>query len=78
MVVVSAAMAQRYWPGENPVGRLVRRTGDGEPWLTVVGVAGDVSEGAEQDTQETWYVPYAQGAPRTAVSFSTLTHVWVG
>jgi predicted permease len=77
VVVVSAAMAARYWPGESPIGRRVRRAGDGEPWLTVVGVAGDVRESAETDTQETRYVPYAQGAPRTAVSFATLNAVVV-
>jgi putative ABC transport system permease protein len=40
VVIVSASMARKYWPNEDPVGRRMR-VKDG-PWLTVVGVAGDV------------------------------------
>jgi predicted permease len=43
-VVVNRAMAERYWPGRDPVGRRVKRgPAEGEEtWLTVVGVAGNV------------------------------------
>ena len=40
VVIVSASMARKYWPNEDPLGRRMRIK-DG-PWLTVVGVAGDV------------------------------------
>lgn len=40
VAVVSDAMATRYWPGEDPIGRRVRLR-DGE-WITVVGVCGDI------------------------------------
>jgi putative ABC transport system permease protein len=40
IVVVSASMAEKYWPGEDPIGRRVRVPG-GE-WITVVGVCGDI------------------------------------
>lgn len=40
-VIVSAATARRFWPGENPVGRHVRFDSDAY-WRTVVGVAADV------------------------------------
>jgi len=43
-IVVSDSFARRYWPGKDPVGRRIR-FGSAEspaPWLTVVGVAGDV------------------------------------
>ena len=43
-VVINRAMAERYWPGRDPVGRRLKRgpaEADG-PWLTVVGVVGNV------------------------------------
>jgi putative ABC transport system permease protein len=44
VAIVSASMAQRFWPGIDPIGRRFRVAGDGEPgpWLAVVGVSGDV------------------------------------
>jgi len=46
-VIINHIMAQKYWPGENPVGK--RMTFDDNPksdkdWLTVVGVVGDVKD----------------------------------
>src|SRR5205823_3121878 len=43
VVIVSAATARSLWPGGNPVGAQVR-IGDhaSGPWLTVVGIVGDV------------------------------------
>jgi predicted permease len=54
VVVVNRAMARTYWPGEDPLGRRVRALsmeGDGSsaPWLTVIGVVGDVLEGGFDD-----------------------------
>lgn len=42
--VVSRSMADRFWPGADPLGRRFRAvTKEGDaPWLTVVGVSGDV------------------------------------
>ena len=43
VVIISAALAEQEWNGENPVGQRLRSAGDSEnPWLTVVGVVGDV------------------------------------
>ncbi|UCH34398.1 MAG: ABC transporter permease, partial [Armatimonadota bacterium] len=62
VVVISAALARRYWPGEDPIGARVRngRAGADAPWMTIVGVVGDVREFYE--VAETWYMPYAQHA----------------
>jgi putative ABC transport system permease protein len=63
VVVVNKALADRYWPGEVPIGRRVRIANrDGAEWLTVVGVVGNVVEPRlSGDIRETWYLPYAQG-----------------
>ena len=42
VVVVSAATAKRFWPGENPIGKHLRPVWGQQPWRTVVGVVGDV------------------------------------
>jgi predicted permease len=41
-VIVSETFAARYWPGQSAVGRQVRW--EGEQWLTIVGVAGEVRQ----------------------------------
>ena len=41
VAVVSQSLATRFWPGVDPVGRRFRTSVDA-PWITVVGVAGDV------------------------------------
>jgi len=46
VVVVSEAMARRYWPAEDPIGKQVRLDTDEDPvWQEVVGVAGNVRYG---------------------------------
>ena len=46
VVIVNDAMARRYWPGESPVGRRIKRGTPAAPfaWLTVVGVVPDVRQ----------------------------------
>lgn len=40
-IVINDQMAQRFWPGADPIGQRVR-LGPTQPWMTVVGVVGDV------------------------------------
>jgi putative ABC transport system permease protein len=42
VVIISEAMARRYWPNEDPIGKRLRESGSGNPWVTIVGVAGEV------------------------------------
>ena len=44
VVIINETMARKFWPGENPIGRRIRLSATPEraPWLTVVGVVGDV------------------------------------
>jgi len=57
-VIVDEALADRFWPDEDAVGKRVRIDRAESPWLTIVGVVGDVEE--EGDYSETWYLPYTQ------------------
>ena len=42
--IVSRAFAQRFWPGQDPIGKRVKwgRLDGPRPWFTVVGVVGDM------------------------------------
>jgi putative ABC transport system permease protein len=60
VAVVSKRFAQRAWPGKNAVGQRFRLGGD-SPYMTVVGIAGDIQMRGFGDTPEpTMYFPHAQ------------------
>jgi predicted permease len=64
VVLVSAATARQYWPGEDAVGKHIRVVWEQE-WRTVVGVVGDVRQfdlsGKTPDfVNGTFYMPYSQ------------------
>src|SRR5207248_5498477 len=46
IVLVSHEFARQAWPGEDPIGKRVRRVRAGQtfPWMTVVGLVKDVKE----------------------------------
>jgi ABC-type antimicrobial peptide transport system permease subunit len=58
VVIVDEALANRFWPGEDAIGKRVRIHREGSDWLTIVGVVADVEE--DGDYTETWYLPYTQ------------------
>ena len=61
VAVVSRQFAAKFWPGASAVGRRVQRGGATSPWITIIGVAGDVSDaGFSQAPIETLYIPFAQ------------------
>jgi predicted permease len=60
VVLVDERLADRFWPGADPIGQRVRpanATG-GDPWLEVVGVVGSVEDAGDFDL--TWYMPFFQ------------------
>jgi predicted permease len=64
VAIVSQAMARAYWPDEDAIGRRVKEGGiEGDsPWLTVVGVAGDVRhQGLDVEPRAKMYLPFRQG-----------------
>ncbi|HEU4618322.1 MAG TPA: ABC transporter permease [Gammaproteobacteria bacterium] len=63
-VIVNEAMARAYWPGEDPVGRRFRMGSRDAPWLTVVGVVGDVRQmGLDVPPDREFYQPLEQISP---------------
>ena len=63
VAVVNHALAQHYWPGQDPIGKRVR-WGMAEtptPWMTVVGEIGDIKQtAADADTEAQIYQPASQ------------------
>ena len=64
VVVVSREFARQAWPGEDAIGKRVRRIRIGQtfPWMTVVGIVSDVKEDRfnYRINRPVWYVPYPQ------------------
>ena len=63
VVVINAAMARTYFPGENPLGKRLQVGATPEPdvpWMEVVGVVGDVRQGLDLDPKAEMYLPYRQ------------------
>jgi putative ABC transport system permease protein len=59
VAVISKSVAQRYWPNADPLGAKI--SPDGETWLRVIGVAGDVRDHAlDQEPQDVFYVSHSQ------------------
>jgi putative ABC transport system permease protein len=48
VVVISKSIADKYWPGEDAIGKRIKwgLPESPNPWLTVIGVAGNVVDGA--------------------------------
>jgi predicted permease len=55
VIVVSAALAEAIWPGEDPLGKQIRFGGAAKPMLTVVGVAEDVTSRGIGAPADLWY-----------------------
>jgi putative ABC transport system permease protein len=65
VVIINEAMARRFWPDRDPIGTRIKigRLDSKEPWLTVVGVIGDVRHnGLDRSIRPELYRPYTQAA----------------
>ncbi|HET7696816.1 MAG TPA: ABC transporter permease [Vicinamibacterales bacterium] len=62
VALVNEEMARRYWAGRDPIGGRFRIGGRADrPWVTVVGVVGDVRHnGVTEVIKEKFYVPHTQ------------------
>jgi len=76
-IIVSRALAERYWPGRDPIGQRLRngpRDSD-DPWLRVVGVVGDVQNQGligELRPGPDVYLPVFQSPPMTTPTYAFL------
>ena len=62
MAVLSELVARRSWGDDDPIGRRVRLNSDrpDSPWVTIVGIVGDVKNPTADHWQPTAYRPFAQ------------------
>jgi putative ABC transport system permease protein len=75
VAVVSRNFAERFWPGQDPIGKRFRMVAGDEdtPWLSVVGVTGDViHQWIMRRNEPTFYRPLAQ-APTQNLTFALRT-----
>ena len=49
VAVVSESVAAKLWPGQDPIGKRMRSTGNYTPWVTVVGLARDARQAQRFD-----------------------------
>lgn len=62
--LINKTMAQRYWPGQDPIGHQITITrndvnGEHKPWR-IAGVVGDVRNYINEDPEPAMYAPFAQ------------------
>ena len=64
VVVVNSTFASRLFPNEDPIGKRVRFASPNQPWMTIVGVIGDIRHGSlEEIPKPELYITYRQGPP---------------
>lgn len=78
VMIVSQSIAQRLWPDQDPIGKRLK-WGSAEsdaPWLTIVGVVGDVKQGALDVTAMPHsYEPYEQVPDSSLLAMPSLAVV---
>lgn len=63
VVIVNKSTAERFWPGQDPLGKRLRWGRNPQPdtpWLTVVGVVGDARYREIEAVRPDLYVPFTQ------------------
>ena len=62
VIVINDVLAQRFWPGEDAIGKRVKFSQNPEaPWFTIVGIVGDVKQrGPRSDPRLQTFIPYWQ------------------
>jgi putative ABC transport system permease protein len=65
VAVINQTLAQKFFKDQDPIGQHVRTgTSTTSPWLTVIGVIGDIRHGGlEEEPQPELYITYQQNPP---------------
>jgi predicted permease len=66
VVILNERLARAFWPGNDPIGHQIKWGVEGSvaPWMTIVGVVGDVKQGPlNEEIIPLTYVPLAQELP---------------
>jgi len=77
VVILSRGAADRFWPGEDPLGRKIKlgpRAGQA-PWMTVIAVTGDVRQrglARDETGNPDLYLPFFQFPPSSPPVFNFL------
>jgi putative ABC transport system permease protein len=71
VAILSTTLARRYWGDADPIGKRFRLALDA-PWITVVGISGDIVHNWFDRRLDMFYVPISQQAPYS-VSFAVRT-----
>jgi predicted permease len=77
-VIVSRALAQRYWPGDGALGKRIRFAGDTAQaaWNTIIGITEGVRDrGLREDPTETVYRPLVSFREDEGWTVPSLTYV---
>jgi macrolide transport system ATP-binding/permease protein len=61
VAIINEAMAQKFFAGQDPIGRQIQYTGSSGLTLEIVGIARNIKEGPLDDlTRPAFYIPFAQ------------------
>jgi putative ABC transport system permease protein len=76
VTVISDSMARQFWPGQDPIGKRIRRgRAEGAPWLSIVGIVGDVRQRTAIEGSPEFYLPFTQLPPWYAMTFLVRTSI---
>lgn len=61
VVIINSRLAERYWPGQDPVGKRIRISSGGDEWRSVVGVVSNIKHrGLDKEAMHDIYAPHLQ------------------
>ena len=73
VALIDQNMANKYWAGENPLGKRFHLGDANQPWITIVGVTQPVHHNAVVEEPRTeMFVPHAQWPRATGMDFAPL------
>jgi putative ABC transport system permease protein len=68
VTIINETAARKYWPGEDPIGKRIKRgrPESKNPWLTIVGIVQSANQvSLREESRPEIYVPYLQNPSRS-------------